>query len=285
MTTRVATTQADAELCVEINNAVNPDTPVTADQLDVASGAFIVHGDVGYAYVDRSTVPDAAYAMVRVRQEARRRGSGSALMTAARARARELGCESMWGRVHEADAESLAFVASRGFEEVTRDVVVVLEVAPGDGEVAPGIVELRDEHMRGAYEVAAECLPEMALPQHAEAPPFEQWVADGRRRCPVAFVALDGDDVVGYAQLRVVTAVPDRLENGLTAVRKGHRRRGVATALKRAQIAWAGQNGYREIVTSMVEGNAAMRAVNARLGYERAPERLPAFVVVRGPVQ
>src|SRR5262249_34928001 len=159
----------------------------------VNPGAFILHGDDGYAFVDRSSVPDVAYAMVRVRQESRRRGVGSALLAAAGARARTLGYESMWGRVHEADSASLAFVAARGFEEVTRDVVVLLEVAPGDGEVAPGIVELREEHLRGAYEVAAECLPEMALPQHAEAPPFEQWVEDEQRRCPVAFVALDGD--------------------------------------------------------------------------------------------
>jgi GNAT superfamily N-acetyltransferase len=139
MTIRAATAQADAELCVEINNAVNPGTPVTADQLDVGSGAFIVHGDDGYPYVDPSSVPGTAYAMVRVRQESRRHGSGSALLAAARARARELGCESMWGRVHEADAESLACVLSRRLKEVTREVVVVLEVLPGDGEVAPGI--------------------------------------------------------------------------------------------------------------------------------------------------
>jgi hypothetical protein len=49
--------------------------------------------------------------------------------------------------------------------------------------------------------------------------------------------------------------------------------------LKRAQIAWASEHGYREIVTAMVDGNAAMRAVNERLGYEP----LPAWIVVSGP--
>jgi len=276
---RVAETRADLELCVAINNAVNPESPATADQLESASGAFLVQGDDGYAYVDRSSVPGAAFTMVRVREESRRRGVGSALLAAARKRARELEYDSMWGRVREGDAESIRFVASRGFEEVTRDVTVRLEVAPGDGEAAPGIVELGDEHLRGAYEVAAECLPEMALPQHAEAPPFDEWLEGEERRSAVTFVALDGDEVVGYARLHLVPALPDRLENGLTAVRKSHRRRGLATALKRAQIAWAAEHGYREIITSMVDGNVAMRAVNERLGYDP----LPAWIVVRGP--
>jgi RimJ/RimL family protein N-acetyltransferase len=185
----------------------------------------------------------------------------------------------MWGRVREGDEASLRFAAHRGFEEVNRDVDVLLEVAPDDGEVAPGIVELHEEHLRGTHEVAAECIPEMALPQHAEVRPFDEWVAEERRNSPVAFVALDGDEVVGYARLYSIPALPHRLENGLTAVRRSHRRRGIATALKRAQIAWAATNGYRELVTSSVEGNEAMRAVNERLGYKP----LPAWIVVQGP--
>ena len=57
-----------------------------------------------------------------------------------------------------------------------------------------------------------------------------------------------------------------------------HRRRGIATALKRAQIAWAAEHGYREIVTSSVEANKAMRTVNEQLGYKP----LPAWIVVQG---
>ena len=48
--------------------------------------------------------------------------------------------------------------------------------------------------------------------------------------------------------------------------------------MKRAQIAWAAEHGYREICSSMVEGNAAMRGVNERLGYRE----LPALIVVEG---
>jgi GNAT superfamily N-acetyltransferase len=98
---RVATSQADLKLCAEINNAVNPDSPATTDQLASSSGAFLVHGDDGYAYVDRSSVPSSAFAMVRVRRESRRRGIGSALLAAARARARELDGNTAMRAVNE----------------------------------------------------------------------------------------------------------------------------------------------------------------------------------------
>jgi mycothiol synthase len=162
-----------------------------------------------------------------------------------------------------------------------RDVEVVLELNAGDGAIADGLIELDDEHLPGAYAVAAECLPEMAVPERAEAPPFEEWLEREERFSAVAFVALDGEEVVGYARLYEVPAVPHRLENGLTAVRRSHRRRGIATALKRAEIAWAVERGYSEFVTAMVAGNEAMRAVNERLGYRP----LPGSIVVRGPVE
>lgn len=185
---RVAESRADLDLCVAINNAVNPESPASTDQLENASGAFVV-------------------------------------------------------------------------------------VSAGDGEAAPGIVELVDEHLRGAYDLAAECLPEMALPQHAEAAPFDERLAEEERGSAGAFVALDGDEVVGCARPYAVPAVPGRLENGLTAVRKSHRRRGIATALERAEIACAAARGHRELATPSVAGNAAMRAVNQRLGYEPLPLR------------
>jgi mycothiol synthase len=268
----VASTRADLERCVEICNAVQPDAPVTVDQL---AGTFLLDDGGGYAFVDRSSVPGSAYAMVRVHPDARRRGIGTSLLDASRARARELDCAAMWGRVR--DDESLAFVSHRGFREVSREITVLREVRSGDGEVANGIVEMHDEHLRGAHAVCVECVPEIAVPQQAEERPFDEWLERSQRNCAVSFVALDDEHVVGYAAL-YVTGAPHRLEHGLTAVLRSHRRRGIGSALKRAQIAWAAQHGYTELVTEMVEGNAPMRAVNERLGYRP----LPPSIVVEG---
>jgi mycothiol synthase len=276
---RIAESPADYETCAAIFADVEPENRVTADELAAASGRYLLSGLDGYAYVKRSSVVGGAYTMVRVRPAARGRGVGSALLAAAREHALALDCHRMNGRVHEDDDGSLRFVTKRGFHEVTRDVDILLTLVPGDGSWAPGIVELGPQHLRGAYAVAAEAVPEMALPLHAAAPPYEAWLDQERRRGGFAAVALDGDEVVGYAALYPLAGHEGRLENGLTAVKRSYRRRGLATALKRAQVAWAIEHGYREIVSTMVEGNTGMRAVNARVGYRE----LPASIVVEGP--
>jgi GNAT superfamily N-acetyltransferase len=267
----------DLERCVEIVNAVEPDNPVTVDFLrEAADGDFLLHesGD-GYAYVVRSSAAGNALAMVRVLPEARKRGIGSALVEAARERATALGRESIWGRVR--DSDSLAFAKRRGFRELTREITVLRKLQPGDGEAAPGILPLRDEHLQQVYEVWAECLPEIHVPLVGEVPPYEEWLEQEARADGPVLVALDGDRVVGYARL-CETGMSHRLEHGLTAVRLSHRRRGIGTALKQAQIKWAADNGYSELTSEMVEGNAPMRALNERLGYRQ----LPPVIVVGG---
>jgi GNAT superfamily N-acetyltransferase len=145
---RVADSHADLERCVEICNAIEPENPVHVEQFSLERGTTLMHEGAGYAFVLRSSVAGSAYAMVRVHPEARGRGTGSALLAAARERARSLGLGSLWGRVR--DEESLAFVMSRGFVEQTREVNVVRDVRADDGEIAPGIAEMREEHLPGS---------------------------------------------------------------------------------------------------------------------------------------
>ena len=275
---RVADTSADFERCADIYNAVEPDRVLTAEEAASGNGTSFLHEGGGVAFVGRSSVTGSAFGMVRVHPDSRRLGIGSALLDAVRAQAQALGREHIWGRVR--DSESLAFAGRRGFAEVTREVVVLREVRPGDGEGTAGVVELGDQHLQAAYDVCVECIPEIHAPLPGQAPPYDEWLRHEVRDPAVAFVALDGDEVVGYARLHT-TGLPHRLEHGLTAVRRSHRRRGLATALKRAQIAWAAEHGYRELVADMVEANVGMRAVNERLGYQPLP---PVFIV-SGPVR
>ena len=62
---------------------------------------------------------------------------------------------------------------------------------------------------------------------------FEQWKAHEidrpTRRPELCFIALAGDEVVGYAALQVFG---DEGHHGLTATRRDWRRRGVASALE-----------------------------------------------------
>jgi mycothiol synthase len=272
---RAASTPADFDLCAEIFNEVSAEDRVTGRELAEARAELLLCGVDGYSFAKPSSVAGATYAMIRVRPAARRRGVGSELLAAVRKRA----LPRMWGRVREDDHGSRAFAARHGFAEVSRDISVLLDVHPGDGAHRDDVVELREEHLPGAYAVVAEAMPETAVPQVAAAPPYEEWVhLQHQPSRAVAFVALDGDQVVGFAALTLLDGMPQRLENYLTAVKKSHRRRGIASALKRAEVAWAAEHGYTEIVSDMVDGNTAMRAVNARLGYRE----LPVWVVVEG---
>jgi GNAT superfamily N-acetyltransferase len=273
---RAASTPDDFELCASIFNAVSTDDDrVTGSELAVAGGDCLIHGTEGYAFAKPSSVAGATYAMVRVRPEARRAGVGSALLAAVRERARP----RLWGRVRDDDGGARRFASVHDFAEVGHDVAAVLQVAAGDGERRREIVELTDEHLPGAYEVVAEAMPETALPQVAEAEPYERWVQREQRPSKaVTFVALDGVEVVGYAGLTLLDGMPWRVENYLTAVRRSHRGRGIATALKRAEIAWAAERGFTEIVTEMVEANGPMRALNRKLGYVEQP----GWIVVEG---
>ncbi|MGH3062987.1 MAG: GNAT family N-acetyltransferase, partial [Gaiellaceae bacterium] len=85
----------------------------------------------------------------------------------------------------------------------------------------------------------------------------------------ITLLALEDGRVVGAAAL--MERVDGLAEHGLTAVRRSHRRRGIATALKQALIHWASANGYRELTTWTQDGNEAMQAVNLKLGYRPRP--------------
>jgi len=276
---RRAEADADLAFCAEVANAVEPQ-PVSVDQLTGCRDRLFLHPAGGYAYVNRSSVEDSAYAMVRVHPDERGRGIGSALVERAKAEARKLGNDSAWGRVLAGDERSLGFAAARGFAEVSRDVELRRRLTPGEGTVPEGIVELGEEHRRGAYAVAVEAIPDMVTAgQAAMKLSFEEWVEE-ELSGPRAFAALADGEVVGYATLDNLPATPNRLEHGLTAVRPSHRRRGFATALGQAQIAWAAAHGYEELVTSTGVTNTGLRRQKAKLGYvEREGPTL-----VRGPV-
>ena len=74
------------------------------------------------------------------------------------------------------------------------------------------------------------------------------------------------------------------IPHGLTATRRDWRRRGVASALKRAEIAAVIRSGrYRRLLTESEERNEPMRKLNEKLGFVAAPEW--STVVMRGPAK
>ena len=205
---RVATTRADFALCAEINNAVNPDRPVTVEQIATAPGSCsfarrrlrvrdrVEHpGErVRRMYVcDPSRADEASAA--RCSQPHARTLAGARLRVAS-------GAESA-----KAMTRLALHGATRGFEEVNRDVDVLLEIAPGDGE-APGIVELRGAPARARTRSRPSAFRRWRCLSTPKRNRSTSGSREEERNSPVAFVALDGEEVVGYARLYALSALP-----------------------------------------------------------------------------
>lgn len=211
------------------------------------------------------------FAIPRVLPEHRRRGVGTALLSALAQHVETLGLPDLGG--HADDDGALAFGLRFGFEEVGREVEQVRAVAGGepwpviqDGVSMTTLAERPELAPRLYRELALDAFEDMPTPRKVEITP-EQWEAEWVTWPEATFVALAGGELVGMACLLRDVDQPERAENGLTTVRRDFRGRGLARALKETTIAWASDRGIREIYTWTQNGNENMRAVNERLGY------------------
>jgi mycothiol synthase len=279
---RRAETDADLEAWRKVWNAITPREP--SSSVDVIrkriarqpERLYLVAEDagqvVGLGFAGPSQSPGRTALVVRVLPKHRRQGIGSALLDRLLAHASGLAPEWVSGMVFADDLESVAWVQGRGFEEYGRQIELSRAVQPEEEEASPPagveIVELSDEHLGGAYAVAVECFPDMPVTPPIPAPPYDEWLEE-EVPGPVTFVALADGRVVGYAAL--LDRTEGLAEHGLTAVLRSHRRQGIATALKQALLRWASEHGYRELATWTQDGNAAMQAVNRKLGYRPRP--------------
>jgi GNAT superfamily N-acetyltransferase len=234
---------------------------------------------VGCGVVTGSNFPGRRFVIVGVLPEHRRRGFGSRLLERCLAHARLLGAERATSYVWEDCEPGLAFADQRGFVEFERGVELLRQLADEDVPPPPTgieIVELAPEHYSAAYEIWIEGVADIPTCEPAEVMAYERWLTETLAK-ELVLVALDGEMVAGFAALEDRDREAGLAGNDLTTVRRSHRRRGIAEALKRAQLVRARQLGYRRVVTGQDEANIAMQRLNEKLGYEP----LPATIMVR----
>ena len=142
----------------------------------------------------------------------------------------------------------------------------------------------RPDLIRGIYDVACEAEPDVPGAENDRMKTFEDWLAQDMQgsgdRADATFVALAGDEVVGYAKFSLTAAQPETAHHDMTGVKRAWRGRGIAGALKLAQISWAKDQGYQRLATQNEVRNEPIRRLNKRLGYREAPGR----ILVRGPL-
>jgi ribosomal-protein-alanine N-acetyltransferase len=116
---------------------------------------------------------------------------------------------------------------------------------------------------------------DQVLPIEADLFGAEQWTA-GMFWSELAadyhyLAALDGDELIGYAGLAVMSVDEAWVQN--IAVRRDHQRHGVGRALLEALVAEAARRGVRKILLEVAVDNGPAQKLYAAYGFEQVGVR------------
>lgn len=176
--------------------------------------------------------------------------------------------------------EVAPWLEGKGYDEVRRYVISELDVAaaPDLGEPAFEIVTFADRPDLEGELYALARLAYADQPGRSESV-IDDWPHWGlhAHRPDGYFIALEHGHLVGYGYLALEGGA---WSNGFMAVTREARGRGVAGALKRAQIRWAKAEGISTLRAANEVRLESMLALNCRFGYQPLYEE----IVLRGPL-
>ena len=196
----------------------------------------------------------------------------------------------VWTMIKEDLPKRMEFFRRRGFTEKARNWESRLDLttantAPLQGYVdkvrSEGITlttlaeeERRDpDSLKQIHELVQ--LTQADMPREADFTPlsYEDWVTFSMKNpqlLPEGYIlAKDGQNYVGMSDVHRIDTEPGVLQQDDTGVIREYRGRGIATALKLKITEFGQRNGYRTIKTWNDSVNAAMLAVNIKLGFMR----------------
>jgi GNAT superfamily N-acetyltransferase len=290
-------TEADADVFLALRSEIDPEhmmarsaylehlrSPRRLDLLGLLDGAPVGTGFVEPHGDDLSGGGPEGWISVRVVERHRRRGVGTALFRALSAQARVDGRTALTMSVRHDDGDAQSYLGKRGFVEVLRMRDSVLDLAAAEHRFDPPtgveLVPLSSELEPEVYEAALEIVRDIPSADGVDIGTFDDWRAHDLspqvlRDC--SFVAFANGTVIGYATLHA----GDNEEglHAMTGVVREWRQRGVALALKQAQIDASRRRGLRRLRTGNAMENP-MRRVNERLGYVRDVD----WLHLRGPL-
>jgi GNAT superfamily N-acetyltransferase len=258
------------ERWVAIQNEVFPEDPETTSMKALIRAQESGHVDL-LAYLDGEPVGAAMLAddpeshssgrpwvEVHVLPGRRGRGVGAALLGAVSSHARDRGATGLACKVRADDAYSLAYIGRRGFVEYGRWEHCTLDLGSDrlTDPLIPDAIELawfgdRPSLLEGMHAVALATYPELGGHRARHAESFIDWqvyeFGSPNTLLEVIPVGVTGDQVIGFATMR-------KLLDGATAevrtvlVLPEWRRRGVASALLRAQLIRARTTGVARVL-------------------------------------
>ena len=176
-----------------------------------------------------------------------------------------------------------AVLEPRGYAEHRRYVISELDVSAAPDPGPPGVTIVtfaeRPDLAPALFEIALESYPDQPGRSEQLIESFESWRRWGLDGPPpdAFFIALDGDAALGYGLLDLEGSTG---HHSFTAVARAARGRGIASAIKRAQISWAKEHGLLVLRTANETRLEGMLALNRRFGYRPVYDE----IVLRGPV-
>lgn len=243
---------------------------------------------VGFAEANRNVAsyhPKKWLCAVSVLPDHRHRGVGSQLHDEMVAFLDGEGLLSLTVRLSDADEPSLQFAQKRDYEEVKRDFESELDLQSLDcgllAKMAESPAEIRSvanldspdfrKEMHEVFEIVRVDTPRAEPPTPLTFEQFQTLVLDDPEFLKAGSqIALVEGRVVGFSGI-YHTEVEGQLFQWLTAVKREHRGKGVAQALKSHSAQWAIANGYRTVRTDNDIRNGPMLAINNRMGFRNLP--------------
>ena len=252
-----------------------PERGRIVDRVAEVDGAV---GATGVAGLNISTTTEGAgWAFVTVDSRLRRQGIGDALGAKLVDHLREIGVTKATTFFRGSEAGERWATAQRwsrllGGPLIAVDPRVVPEPAIPPGYRCVPMVELAPEAVFEAVKVASLDEPTPVPHDDIRLDDFLRDWDEPENDLESSTAVLDeGGSVVAFTFLN---ATGERAQHGFTGTVREHRGRGLATAAKRRALRTAAARGVTRVTTSNAEENAAMRAINRKLGFEPIGEHV-----------
>jgi GNAT superfamily N-acetyltransferase len=257
------------------SHATRPERAKILELVAELDGVVVADGIAGLN--SWTTTEGAAFAFVTVDVASRRQGIGEALGAKLLEHLREVGATKSTSFFRFTD-EGERWAVARGWQRLLSGPLIALD--PRDvpePSLPPGFrcVPMSSLQPEALYEAVTAAALDEPTPVPNDNILFDDFVRDWDDPdldldASTAVVAPDGQ-VAAFAFIRIVG---DRAQHGFTGTQRDHRGRGLATAAKRSALRAAAAHGVARVTTSNAEENAAMRAINRKLGFEPIGEHV-----------
>lgn len=294
------------EQVVQLHNAVWPDRPATvaewvhfektADPACLYRELTAYAGDelVGYLFFCEpwwwERTPGMFFMEALVHPKRQRQGIGRALYDAMLEELSPRPIKLLHAKSREDQANGVGFLKRLGFSQTMRYPRSQLALEAFDPSTFDGLYRKLDQQgvrIRTLLQLQAsdpdwkhklyeliwqidQDVPSSGQRRKPTLEEFERRFLDNPRREPRAnFIATDGEQYVGFSNLWP-NEDASKLNTGLSGVVRGHRRRGICTALKVRGFQFAKASGAKVIETENEENNP-MYQLNLQLGFQPKP--------------